>query len=194
MNQLYPVVIFLMVMAAGCKRKEVEGPQGPAGPAGPAYKGVVTGHVWMYDQNGSKLVYNYVPLQVVLAGYDTVMTDSVGYFHFDSVVTGTYKMSVSGEGFGATVVRNVNVIKDTLYQPVKISQKPAFEINSFEASRLNATAEVQLTAALPVDTRPRNILILVGKTPSLSGDPSTYLLSYVKPVPVNSCEQERKDN
>ena len=185
MKQFFPVVILLLVIAAGCKRKEVMGPQGPVGPAGPSFQGVVTGHVSMYDQYGAKVVYNYIPLQVVLAGYDTVTTDSLGYFHFDSVMTGTYKMSVSGDGFGSTVVQNVNVVKDTSYQPVKVSQKPVFDITSFNAKKVDLNAEVLLTIGVPFDDRLRNVLILVGKTPDVSGDPSTYLLSYVKPVTSN---------
>lgn len=185
MKKFYPVGMFLLVMAAACKKREVVGPQGPVGPAGPSYKGVVTGHVSQYDQYGARIVYNYVPLQVMLQGYDTVATDSLGYFHFDSVMTGTYKMLVEGEGFGTTMVQNVSIVKDTAYQPVSVSQKPGFDITAFEAKRLDATSEVQLTITVPYDSRPRNVLILASKTPNVSGHPSTYLLSYVKAVPVS---------
>lgn len=183
MKYCYPALLLACLLWCACKKKEVTGPQGPVGPAGPAYKAVVTGHVGMYDQYGSRLVFNYTPIQVALSGYDTVMTDSVGFFHFDSVVTGNYKIVVNGDAFGSTVVQNVAVIKDTIYQPVKVSQKPQFDVSALAATTQGATAEVQLTITIPSDTRARNVLILVGKTADVSGDPSTYLLSYVKLIP-----------
>jgi len=186
MRYCYPVLLLACLSWAACKKKEVTGPQGPVGPAGPAYKGVVTGHVGMYDQYGSRMVFNYTPLQVTLSGYDTVMTDSLGYFHFDSVATGNYKLTVNAAEFGSTVVRNVNVIKDTTYQPVKVSQKPQFDITALTATKLEATAEVQITLTFPIEGRVRNVLLLIGKTADVSGDPSTYLLSYVKTIPASS--------
>lgn len=182
----------LLVSFTGCKKKEVTGPQGPVGPAGPSFKGVVAGHVSVYDQFGSRVVYNYLPINVILKGYDTVQVDSVGYFHFDSVVTGGYKLDISGADFGGTEIHNIQIVKDTLYVPVKVSLKPSFDLTSFTATRLPATSEVSLDMDFPVDTRARNCIVFVGKNPDVSGNANTYLLSYVIPLKANVTKASMK--
>ncbi|MBX2907263.1 MAG: hypothetical protein KF744_14555, partial [Taibaiella sp.] len=102
-----------------------------------------------------------------------------------SVVTGNYRLSVSGDNLGATVVNGVNMLKDTLFQPVTISQKPTFNIGTFTASRSTMITGVQLDLELEADSRLRNCIVFVGKTPDVSADAGTYLLSYTIPVQAN---------
>lgn len=179
------VSILSLALLAGCKKKEVVGPQGPVGPEGPSFVGNIRGHVSIFDQYGGRVVYNYLPIQVSLSGIGSVGADSVGFYHFDSVTTGNYRLSVSGDNFGATVVNGVNMLKDTLFQPVTISQKPTFNISTLIASRSTLTTGVQLDLELESDSRLRNCIVFVGKTPDVSADAGTYLLSYTIPIQAN---------
>ncbi|MES2702979.1 MAG: hypothetical protein V4649_10085 [Bacteroidota bacterium] len=175
-----------ILLTASCTKKGNTGPTGPAGPAGPAYTGAISGHVSLYDQYGSKMLVHSALIQLTLKGGRTINPDSSGYYVFDSVATGTYNITVSGHDIGTTIVNNIQSIKDTFYQNIKVSSKPSFNLTSFTASAvpsLSTPVSVNsLSFRFPSDVRVRNIIVFAGKDSTVSNDPATYLLAYTKTI------------
>src|SRR5437763_1709935 len=108
MRKLYPAIILASCIIASlgsCTKKGntgPTGPTGPAGPTGPSFKGVINGHVSIYDQYGSKMFTGLNGVQLTLQNGIAVTTDATGYFIFDSVVTGSYSVLATGTGLAGT--------------------------------------------------------------------------------------------
>jgi len=173
-----------------CTKKGNTGATGQAGPAGPAFKGTITGFVSVYDQYGSKLFNGLKNIQVSLAGR-TTLTDSIGHYTFDSISTGTYALTATGQGLAATMVNNVAFIKDTLHTDIKMSALPTFNIDTFHAYHNAGSLYDSLIITVEPDSRPRNLIILVNNNRLVSNSPANYLLSYIRPIPVTPLSPQK---
>ena len=187
-NTFHLVMPLLFVLfAASCTKKGDTGPAGPAGPPGTSvYKGIVDGHVIVYDQYGSKKTSGLDGVQVTLKGVSTVVTDASGYFVFNNVSTGDYTITASGAGLGGTTVYNVPFLKDSIYTDVKMSQIPAFNLSTFTAYHNTGSQYDSLVMTFPGDARVRNCIVFVNKTSNAGNMPGDYLLTYVKALPANT--------
>lgn len=180
---LFAIIISCITLA--CTKKGNTGPTGATGatgPAGPSFKGVINGHVKLYDQYGSRMLNGTDNIELTLKGGKTISPDSKGYFLFDSVNTGTYSIAALGNNFGTTHVPNVQFLSDTLYLPIAMSAKPTFNLSSFKAYYNQGSAYDSLIISVPADTRIRNCIVFVNNTNTVSSKPANYLLTYVKAI------------
>ncbi len=176
----------LIVFSCGCKKKEgPAGPQGPVGPAGPAYYGSIKGHVVLNDAYGVRQYHDLDGILVHLTDSVSTLTDSTGYYQFDSVATGNYNLEASKAGYGATQSGHFAFVKDTLYKNLKMSARPGFDLTSFRASySLQLAAYDSVLVTFNADTRIRNWIVFVSNKPSVSA--SDYLLAFTKSIPANA--------
>jgi hypothetical protein len=116
---------------------------------------------------------------------DTVstLTDTAGYYSFDSVVSGNYNIVASKAGYGTTRSGNYAFINDTLYKNLKMSAIPSFNLLTFSAFYCLGTDYDSVVATVTVDTRLRNMIVFVSNKPTVSS--SDYLRAYVKSIPIN---------
>ena len=112
--------------------------------------------------------------------------DTTGYFIFGSVNTGSYCIAASGAGLAATVLYNIPFVSDTVYEDIKISQTPSFNLNAISASYVTPNAYNQLVISYPLDTRARNCVVFAGTSPNVSNQPGNYSLVYIKPLAANT--------
>ena len=186
MHLKYPMlfVAAFIVLFSSCKKKEgPTGPQGPIGPAGPAYSGVITGHVSLYDQYGIRQYKNLGGIKVDLNGSVTTLTDSTGYYRFDSVATGNYNIMVSKAGYGATRSGYTAFVKDTLYKNFRMSAVPDFDLLSFAAFFNAGTTYDSVVMTVNADTRARTWIVFVSNKPGVSS--SNYLLAFARTINPN---------
>lgn len=177
-------VIGFILCTTSCYKK---GSTGPAGPVGPSYVGAINGHFTVYDQYGDRLFNGYQNITATLKGGKTVAPDPVtGYYIFDSVATGTYKMQCSGTGLATTVLNNFTFINDTLYRDIGLSAVPTFSLTSFTAYHNAGSAYDSLVITVTADTKARNCIIFVSDKPGVSNDPASYIYTYVKTIAANA--------
>lgn len=184
MKKYLPVILACSIAASIASCKKEHGPQGPIGPSGPSFKGVINGYVSLYDQYGSKTYQNLASVQVTLKNNATKNAGANGFFYFDSVSTGNYSITATGTGLATTIINNLGFVKDTFFQAIKLSAKPNFNINTFDAYHNTGSEFDSLVINVPSDTRARNIIIFAHNKPSVSNSPGNYLLSIIKPVPA----------
>ena len=140
----------------------------------------------IYDQYGSRVNTGLTNVQLTLKGGHSLYCDSNGYYFFDSVTTGSYFISAGGPGLAATVLYNVPLVKDTTYEEIKVSQLPAYNLNTIHASYTSPNAYDVLSVSYAMDTRVRNCIIFASNRPGVSNQPGHYSLVYVKSMPANS--------
>ncbi len=186
-KQLLTILVSgIVLLASSCSKKSKTGPTGPTGPAGPSFKGVINGHVGVYDQYGINLLSGLENITLTMQGGKTVTADKNGYFIFDSVSTGTYKITAGGTSYATTMVPNVGFIKDTLYQHINLSLKPTFNVESFTAMHNAGSTYDSLIITAGADTRARNCIVFVNNKPAVNNQPGNYLISYVKTINPNT--------
>ncbi len=182
---LLPALVLVMGISSCTKSKDgATGPAGPVGPAGPSYIGAISGHVSLFDQYGSKVLTGLGNVYLAFDGYSTVAVDSSGYYIKGSVGTGSYSISASNTGYGATHVNSFQFLADTLNRDVKLSAIPAFAPTSVTATALSGADS--LTLIFSADTRARNCIVFLNKGTAAGSTPDKYLLVYTKAIPANS--------
>ncbi len=182
MKKILPAVMALCIAFASnsCKK----GNTGPAGPAGPSFAGAIKGFVTVYDQYGNTSSASLTNVQLTLKGARTKNADANGYFIFDSVVTGTYHITASGAGLATTLANNIGLVKDTFFQGIKLSAIPTFNLSTFDVYHNPGSEFDSVVINVAPDTRARNLIVFVNKTPDVSNIPGHYVMRMVKPVPV----------
>ncbi len=160
------------------------GAAGPAGPAGPSYTGAISGHVDLYDQYGSKILTGLSNVQISLNGNSIVNPDATGFYRFGNINTGSYFMTASNSGFGATRINNFQYLSDTLNHDVKLSAIPGFVPTTINSTIIATGDSVALT--FPMDSRTRNCILFVNTSAIVNGNPANYLIVYTKAVAANT--------
>lgn len=184
------VVLSVVLLLESCAK---EGPTGPTGPAGPAFTGAISGYVKLFDQYGSPVLTDVNYINLSITGTATVPVSTTvsqlpaGYYNFANVTTGTYSISASDTSlttlFAATVVNNINFVS-SLTLDIKLSAVPDSFITGFYSTESVATLNDSLVIHVIKNSRPRNCIVFVNTTPSVTN--STYLIYYVVPVPPNA--------
>lgn len=179
------LLVLLSLFLTSCFKQNI----GPQGPAGPAYTGVISGHVWLYDQYGTRIDTGLAGVQVTIRGSlkdTTITSDSNGTYIFTNIITGNYTISahVPNNGYADTKIPNFQFISDTLNRDVKMSAIPNFAPDSISAL-LAATPNDSLIISFSADTRVRSYIIFVNNTSTVNGLPGNYRLSYVRNLPAN---------
>lgn len=178
MTKYLPVfTIGLFLLTQACKKGN-DGPAGPQGPKGLAYYGVIAGHIAQYDQYGLPLVRNLDGVKVSLNDSTSTITDTNGYYTFDSVATGNYTITASKNGLGTVVAANTLFVKDTFFKNIKMSLKPDFDILSFNAYHTAGSGKDSLTATFAASSASRNCIVFAGRTPGVNT--YNYSLAYIK--------------
>lgn len=188
-NCLYLLLLAILSLATACTKKDKTGPVGPVGPTGPpgpTYVGVVCGHVAVHDLFGTRFHPKNAEVRVALEGIGAVYTDTNGYFQFDSVPTGSYVLSASGVGIGATVVRNVQFLKDTCYRLLEVSEIPTFPLASVELNPTVRGGADSFTIWYSGYERARNLLFLVSTVDDDAVPAGNYSMAYLRTLPANS--------
>ena len=181
-NNILLASFSVLLFSSACTKK---GSEGATGPAGPSFTGAISGHISLYDTYGAKQLDGFNTVQLTLKGGATASADANGYYVFSKVTTGTYSISATATGFGATVVNNVNFLSDTAYQDIKMSQLPNFDITSFISTYNTGSSNDSLIMTFPTDTKARNLIIFVNNKLPVNNLPENYQLAYVKPIPVS---------
>jgi len=185
-------LVFLMISSSlfltSCF-KENMGAAGATGPAGPAYTGVINGHVFLYDEYGTRIDTGLSGIQVTInnSSKDTmVMTDANGAYAFSNIVTGNYSITahVPNNQYGDVKVPNFQYINDTLNRDVKMSVIAAFSPLSLTAM-LAASGNDSVTLTFASDSKQRSYIVFVNSSSSVNGTPANYLSYYVKNIPAN---------
>lgn len=179
------IVFALITLLYACRKKEgPTGPQGPAGPGAPQYYGVIAGHVVLYDQYGIRRNHDLNGIRVFLKDSISTLTDTNGYYHFDSVVSGNYNISAALTGFGNTMSGYVPFVKDSLFINLGLAQIPLFPLASFTAYHNTGSAYDSLVATFGEDERVRRWIVFLSDKPSVN--PAQYLLRYVATIPARA--------
>jgi hypothetical protein len=165
---------------------------GSQGPAGPAYTGTIRGHVMLFDQYGSRVVGGLSGIQVALSGNGnttnkTAATDTNGYYIFNGVNTGSYTVNTTAPGgYGNTILPNFQFLIDTLNRDIRLSATPTFTPATFIAYQSATTANDSLVCTFGADTRLREFIVFVNNNATVNGQPSGYLLNYIKAINPNA--------
>lgn len=175
----------VLAFASSCTKKGDTGPAGATGPAGPSYTGAISGHVDLYDQYGSKVLTGLSSVQVSLDGGSTQNATSAGYYMFSNVKTGSYTLSATNSGYGATQVTNFQFLSDTLNRDLKMSAIPNFSPATFDVYPTAAGTGDSLVMTFSTDTRLRNAIVFINSTSAVNGQPANYLLAYTKNIGAN---------
>jgi hypothetical protein len=165
--------------------KENEGPAGPQGPSGLTFTGVINGHVWLYDQYGTRMDTGLAGAQVTILNGSkdtTVTTDATGAYTFTNIATGNYTITahVPNNGYGDVRLPDFQYLNDTLNKDVKMSAIPNFSPTGLTA--YNTPLNDSLVITFNADPRIRSCIIFVNNTSTIGGLPSNYQLAYVKAI------------
>ena len=174
-----------------------EGPTGPAGPS-TAYTGTISGHVFLYDQYGNKVLNNLDSVKIQLynnpnnpmAFYaDTVIhPDIYGYYTYtDVITTGQYYFTADDTGFGVTNINYFDFVSGTLNEDIKLSAIPTFSLTLTAAYQDTITGNDSLVINCTPDEQIRNCLIFVNAGYSLAAG-EIYALSYTRNIPANATQ------
>jgi hypothetical protein len=158
------------------------GNTGPQGPQGPSYTGVISGHVTLYDQYGSKIESGYGTATLSLNGGLTTVPDGSGYYIFPNDTSGKYDITATNPGFGTTKVQNMFLLKDTLTRDIKMAAIPNFAPISVTHATSVFPAGDSLVMTFNYDMRVRSLLVLVNSNRNIDGMPANYNLAYTKTV------------
>ena len=192
MLKLNVAVILALTVATVFSSCKKTGPTGPAGPTGatgptgpthPADTGIIFGHAGFIDQYGSKILTGLNTMSLSLSGATAINPDSTGYFIFPPVATGSYYINASATGYASTHVNNFQYVLDTVSRDVKLSVIPSFSPLTFVgyATAGPLTGDSLIVTFNP-DTRARNCIIFLNNNATVNGQPSNYLLSYVRGI------------
>lgn len=104
MRRLLGILFLAGTVLASCKKETgVPGPAGPQGSPGPNYDtGTVQGAVLMYNELSLPLQNRSGVIVTLIEGVQLVndTTDSSGHYTFHNVLTGTYNLTFSKQGYG----------------------------------------------------------------------------------------------
>jgi hypothetical protein len=101
MKNIIFLAFFLCLIMACVK----EGPPGPKGPDGPPYTwppGNITGYIDLLSQSGWPFIVRKDSVLLRITNIDSIIstyTDTIGYFHFDSIPPGNYDIGISKPGY-----------------------------------------------------------------------------------------------
>lgn len=164
LRKLYPLfiaAILLTGLSNSCKKVGPTGPQGPVGPTGQSAKGVIRGHVQTYDQYGNPNTDSSPAIRLSIAGGYTAVTDDRGDFQIDSVPTGAYTISLSGDGIASSQVRDVHLVKDSCYVSLAVSRMPDFTILWVRPTQYNNSIDPYMNYIVfcPADAQARSVML-----------------------------------
>lgn len=157
----------------------------------PNYKGVIKGHIHLYDQYGSTVASGLRGIELTLSGYQkTAVTDSNGYYAFNYISSGTYSIYVhdtaTAIAFGDTRAENVQFLKDSLIKDISLSAVPDFSPSAISAILDTSTKTDSIVLAFTADTNTRAAIVFVNSNSAVSASPSNYLLTYIVSIPANA--------
>ncbi len=180
------LIVVISLFMVSCFKENI----GPQGPAGPLFVGTIRGHVWLYDQYGTRMDTGLANAQVTLTNgvLDTVVpTDASGAFTFPNITTGNYTITahVLTNGYGDTQLPDFQYLSGTLNKDVKMSVIPNFWPDSVTAIQSAATPNDSLVIYFTADTHARSYIIFINSSATINGTVTGYLLSYVKNLPAN---------
>ena len=92
------ITTLLILFSTSCAKV---GPKGATGPAGPTYTGYISGHVYLFDQSGSKILTGLSNVQLSLNNNPTIHPDSNGYYFISNITTGTYYINAWDSAFAS---------------------------------------------------------------------------------------------
>ena len=191
-NSLLLVFLSLIVLTtASCTKKGdtgAAGATGATGPAGPSYTGVISGHVDLVDQYGSKVLEGVNTAQISLNGGTAINPDVTGFYQFDNVKTGDYVIAASASGYASTVLDKFQYLADTLNKDVKMAAIPNFSFTTFTtySNTASPAPNDSLVITFTADPRAREFIVFVNNNASVSNTVSNYLLVYTKAIPGNA--------
>jgi hypothetical protein len=178
-NKIYlALTVLALIGVASCKKGDT-GSASPSGSTG-ADSGVIQGYVAVYNQYGIRVYEGLRDMQVSMTNGATVGTDDNGHYIFTGLKAGSYTLSASGVGLAPTVMTNVPFVKDTLYNNIKISERPTFNVNSITAMLDPSSQYDSVMVTCDGDSRARNAIIFAGADEHVSN--TNYKLAYVVPV------------
>lgn len=184
-NIVAAATLAALASLSSCTKKGDTGPAGATGPAGPSYTGAISGHVDLYDQYGSKVLTGLSSIQVSLDGGSIQNATATGYYMFGNVTTGSYTLSATNSGYGATQVTNFQFLSDTLNRDLKMSAIPTFSPATFDVYPTAAGTGDSIVMTFSTDTRVRNSIVFINSSSTVNGQPANYLISYTKTIGAN---------
>jgi hypothetical protein len=179
------IAIGMIASLSACTKKGDTGATGPAGAAGPSYTGAISGHVSLYDQYGSKVLTGLESAQISLNGSTAINANTSGYYIFGGTMTGSYTLTASANGYGATRVSNFQYLSDTLNRDIKMSAIPNFSPATFNVYPTAAGTGDLVVMTFTTDPRVRSCTIFLNNNSTCNNLPANYLLTYTRSIGAN---------
>jgi len=179
------LALITLLFAASCAK---EGPAGPTGPPGPTLTGNISGHVVLLDKYGSKVLSGYNNVSIFLKGSATgIHPDSTtGTYTYASLITGVYSLAAYGTGYDYTEHDNLQLVAGTLSFDLNLSAIPDSFLNTFSAALNAGASSDSITITCAADSRPRNFIVFLNKTDTVSNLPTNYIINYIWSIPANA--------
>jgi hypothetical protein len=156
---------------------------GPTGPAGPKLTGAMTGFAILVKSTGGQPARRDSVVVAIDSTSLTAMTDSAGQWSIPDVMTGTYNLTLTRNGYSSNKLVQVQFTgggtKDV--GTVYLCQVPAFSVSSLSvlsSVRTDSTTahlEVRLTdSTVSGPYMPYRVFLFLGTDSSVSSDPAQY--------------------
>ena len=185
LTKIFTLSLVVLITISGCK-KEDSTDNSTDNTDNDEYPASIVGFLTLYDQYGSKQLTNMEGIEVSVEGSSTkVYTDSAGRYEINGLTTGNYNIDFNDTSnvYGEDKILALQVVSDTVYRDVKLSQVPSFSLNSCSAvdTSIQSVDYIKVVVnASSSDTYTRSVVVFVGTSSNVTSNPSTYLLLYPK--------------
>ena len=176
----FPAVILCSYLfATSCAKVGPAGANGLTGPTGPAYtNAVIMGHVYLYDQYGSKIAAGLNKVQLYLNNGNPFYPDTTGYYAFTAVPTGNYQILGADSAFGVTGTLPFQCILDTVYKDIRLSAIPTFSPAAI--SVFSSVGGDSIIISFANYTRTRSCILFMNNVYPASNQVTGYVAAYTK--------------
>ena len=179
-------LVFLSTLMFSCQ-KEITGPQGNPGPS---LTGSLIGHIWLYDQYGTRVYTNLNKANISIEGKTSIsIADSTGKYAFTGLTTGIYNISATDSLYGSDKAPLFQFVGGGLAnKDFKLSQIPTFSLASCTAidTVSNAISYVKVRGTVAPDTRARMFVVFVSSSATVTSNPAYYAIYYSKQIAANA--------
>jgi hypothetical protein len=189
------ILSIIIVVFSSCTKTGPEGPTGAQGSSG-ASSGTITGHVFLTNQYGVTTDTGFALTGVRAILYnannntvlDSINVKSSGIFSFN-VSTGIYTVVYRDTNYGQEEDQGFQYVGPGNLEIAnkELAHIPNFNIIKVDLDSINhAQSNVIMTDTIAPDTKPRNIAIFFGSTPTASSAPGNYLGVYTYTIAANT--------